>query len=185
MGACTDFFAARRSDLCKGGESAQKAFWEHNLGFLNKAFWFDQMLWDMPEELSSPDADYKLVCSGMHSDSERPLTVGAIEYVIKKLEELDSRVLAMPCDPDKDRACWDFVRGDLAISGTPNGMAMMKEVAKVLNTRCDIDFEYPWDKGNPNYEPGTTFIRRTLKEIIDKFNVLNKDGDWMLYKTTG
>ena len=186
MGECTDFLAARRSDLRKGGEAAQEAFWEHDLGFLSKAFWFDMMLWELPKDLESPESDYEFVCSGKHSDCERPLTVGALEYVIKKLEELDRRVLAMPCDPEKDRASYENCNfKGFKVTGTPNGSAMMKEVEKVLLYRCDIDFEYPWESYNANYKPGTTHVRNVLHTVIDKYNALNTDGDWILYKTTG
>ena len=196
MGECTDFFAARRSDLRKGGEAAQKAFWEHDLGFLNKAFWFDKMLWDMPRDLESPEADYKFISSGKHSDCERPLTVGALEYVIKNLEDLDRRVLAMPCDPEKDSARYEFktigglesadIRVEMQFLGTPNGVAMMKAVSDILDTRCDIDFVYPWNKDLlKHYGIGTKEIREMLRNVIDKYNALNTDGDWILYKTTG
>lgn len=188
MGECTDFFAARRSDLRKGGELAQKAFWAHNLGFLNKAFWFDRMLWEAPKNLNASDEDYDLIKHGLHSDIENPLTVEFLEYVIGKLEELDKRVHSMPCDPEKDKAVYFYneEKKDFDFDGTPNGIAMMREVEKVLNTRCEFDFEYPWEEKDATYyEPGTTILRRILREVIDEYNALNTDGDWILYKTTG
>lgn len=187
MGQTTDFYAQKRELLAQKGERGRKAFWEHNLGFLNKAFWFDQILWEMPDDLNSPEADYELVSSGIHSDYGRPLTVKALEYVIKVLSDLDEKVMAMPCDREKDTATYfyDMEKRDFNIAGSPNGIAMMKEVERVLGYRCKFDFGYPWDRKAPYYEPGTTLLRRVLKGVVDKYNGLNKDGDWILYKTTG
>lgn len=183
MGECTNFYAQRRTLLANDAKESH-AFWEHNIGFLNKAFWFDRMLWELPKDLASPESDYEFVCSGKHSDSERPLTVGAIEYVIKKLKEMDKKVLGMPCVPKTDHASYDFNQNSaMVFNGTPNGIAMMSAVAEVLGTQCDIDFTYPWED-NPD-EIGSVGIQRMLQSIIDRYNELNKDGDWILYKTTG
>lgn len=184
MGECTDFFAQKRSLLAKPGDEGQHAFWEHDLGFLNKAFWFDKLMWDMPSSLEASGKDRKLIRSGLHSDCESPLTVDFLKYVIKKLQEMDKKVLGMPCNPKTDHASYEFNHNyDMVFKGTTNGIAMMSVVAEVLGTRCDIDFTYPWEDNQD--EAGSVGIQHMLQSIIDKYNELNKDGDWILYKTTG
>jgi len=194
MGECTDFFAARRSDLRKGGEAAQNAFWEHQLGFLNKAHWFDVLRWNAAGNLEASAEDRELIQNGIHTDNECPLTVKFLEDVISTLEELDRDVLAMPCDPENDDARYEIktikVPGDkkwgMQFLGTPNGIAMMERVADFLGLRCDIDFIYPWNKNLiKHYGMGTKYVRNVLRDIINKYDALNTDGDWILYKTTG
>lgn len=186
MGECTNFFTAKRSDLRKVGKEGQKAFWQNGLGVLNKAAWFDFMLWVAPKELDASEEDHELICSGLHSDHENPLTVGLLEYVIKRLQALDKKVLSMPCDQETDHAEYsiDTKTFELAISGTPQGEAMMEEVYKVLFTSCDRAFVYPWENKNRE-EWGTVWVQQTLKKIIEKYNRFNVDGGYALYKTTG
>lgn len=195
MGECTDFFAARRSDLRKDGVEGEMAFWKNDLGSLNKAFWFSRMLYDAPKNLRASESDYELVCSGRHTDHETPLKVEFLQYVISQLEELDKKVLSMPCDPEEDWADWryassDILNFDVEYVGTEKAIAQMKEVEKVLDARCAIDFKYPWQKNADGksfdeHRLGTIKVREVLKSVMDKFTTLNDDGDWLLFMTIG
>jgi hypothetical protein len=90
----------------------------------------------------------------------------------------------MPCDPKTDHASYEFDHNcEMVFKGTTNGIAMMSAVAEVLGTRCYIDFTYPWEENQD--EIGSVGIQGMLQSVIDKYNELNKDGDWILYKTTG
>lgn len=189
MGQVTSFHAARRTDLRKGGDEAIKAFWADELGCLNKAFWFDMLCWDTPRKYEPSKEDSSLISSGLHSDCECPLTVKQLEWVVAQLEELDKTVAAMPCDPKKDWARGDWKKGgmgELEFEGTPNGIAIMRKVYSVLSTRYEF-FGYPWsDAEHINaFGKGTSQIREELAEVIKKFKELNKNGEYILYKTTG
>lgn len=186
MGQETTFLTARRSVLRRGGDEAQKAFWGNELGFLTKAAWFDKLLWDKcPREFNPSEQDRELIQSDLHSDCEQPLTTKQLEWVISRLEELDRTVASMPCDPKTDHAKWN-IGSEPEFEGTPNGVAIMRKVYDVLFTRCEF-FGYPWldaDHIQANGK-GTAQIREVLREVISKYNAINKDGDFVLYKTTG